>query len=340
MIHELILKMNKMAANIILQEAVRKFGNITGGNARYKGGTSGNDGNLVISIGKQKHDFHINIKNELRQSNLPALIEQVGKEKEDWLIISKYIPKPLKEKLKGEGINYLEAAGNCFIQAGALFLYINDQPVTPTRETVTGKLWKQSGLKFLFVILCDNTLLNAPYRKIAEVAGIALGNIGSLLEELRQAGYIIENENGFCLTQKEQLTQRWMELFHAVLRPRLIKGVFRFARKEREQEWKEIKSENFLWGAEPAGDMLTGFLPPKTFTVYSSQAVNDVVKELRLIPDPAGNVILIEQFWQELLSGNTVKTVPPLLVYAELMVSHDSRNWEVASRIKNKYLNA
>src|SRR5690606_33652836 len=100
------------------------------------------------------------------------------------LIISQYIPDSLKVQLKQYGINYLEASGNCYIYRDDLFILINDQQASKYRISKNGKIWNEAGLKFLFVILAEPTLLNKPYREIAKYADISASNIGIFLKEL------------------------------------------------------------------------------------------------------------------------------------------------------------
>jgi hypothetical protein len=66
----------------------------------------------------------------------------------------------------------------------------------------------------------------------------------------------------------------------------------------------------------------------------------DIMRELRLVPDPQGKVELMDLFWNEPYFKNRdhQTVVPPLLAYAELITSLDSRNRETAERIKQKYL--
>jgi len=339
--------MNKTAENTILKRALQQFNQITGGNAKQikslpdKAGIEA-DAALRITVGKEKHDLLVEIKHELRQPQIPAILAKIGRDKESWLLVSKYIPQPIKKQLKEQNINYLEAAGNCFIHAGGLFIYINDQPVTAARQTATAKIWKQTGLKFLFVIISNPNLLNTPYRTIADAADIALGNIGPLMQELEQTSYIKKKQDKWTLNNKEALVQRWIELYHVLLKPKYQLGRFRLLLPAMQQQWKTFKTESFCWGGEPAAELLTNFSQPEFFTIYTNTGQAKLVKELQLVPDVAGNIELVEKFWNYIATEEEnapIHIVPPLLVYADLMATNDSRNWEVAARVKSKFLN-
>ena len=132
------------------------------------------DGVIEICTAKNRVSFVVEIKNELRNNRYFATIQKKHKAGENYLLVGQYIPKPLKQELKNANHNYLDAAGNCFIQTPELFIYINDQQVTATRLPAEGKLWKTAGLKFLFAILQQPEILNFPYRRIADEAGVSL----------------------------------------------------------------------------------------------------------------------------------------------------------------------
>lgn len=329
--------MNNLTEHTILEEAIRRFMAITGATARKLQATGENmDAILQLTMGKDKHQFFLEVKNELREPAIQRVIEQFGREKERWLLVCRYIPQPLKQQLKGLGVNYLETAGNCFIRAGALFLYINDQQVTPARQLLTGKLWKEAGLKFLFAVLTDPLLINGRYRAIADKATIALGNIGQLLEELKEGGYVKQTGTVLMLTKRDQLIQRWAELFHLTLRPKLVRGTFSFLNPTAEKAWPLVQPKHFFWGGEPAANRLTGYLRPEKFTVYALGAAADIMRELKAVPDPAGNIEWLQLFWKD---APAIKgCVPPLLIYADLIATADSRLYETAQRIKTKYL--
>ena len=346
--HEHAKKLN-MKREEILEKAVQQFGAITGAGMRIladkKLTVNDNprtDAVLELTVGKQKTRFWAEVKNEIRETILPNLLKQLQGDPERWLLVCQYIPKPIKETLKNRGINYLETAGNCFIRKDGLFFYINDKTVTAQRQPKDGKLWKQAGLKFLFGILQQPRLLNNPYRAIADVTKVALGNIGPFIEELKEEGYLkegVENKKPILfLENKELLRNKWIELFNAVLKPKSRLGKFRFIDNKMTKDWQNIPTGKFYWGGEPAGAILTDFLQPEIFTIYTNEPKTKVMQQLQLVPDAKGNVELMEIFWDINLFNFQYKTVPPLLVYAELITSLDSRNRETAERIKQKYL--
>ena len=332
----------------ILNEAIEKFNQLTGGtivelSATHKKNGPEYDGQIELNLGKRKETFIIGIKNELRNNKIPLIKKMEAAADKAFLLICQYIPLPIKRELKELKINYLEAAGNCFIETEKTFVFINDQQVTASRLPVEGKLWKAAGLKFLFAILLYPELLNKPYRQVAEEAGIALGNVGGYLEELRNEGFlrkgIVNNEKADFIENKGRLTQRWAEAYRNNLRPKEWIGNFRFMNPEDIKNWNHIKTDGFKWGGENAAALMSGFLHPEKFTLYITQNRLPLVRTLKLIPDRNGNIELLEQFWPDNdLTKDAPDMVPPLLVYADLVTDYDSRNIETAERIKLKYL--
>jgi hypothetical protein len=65
-----------------------------------------------------------------------------------------------------------------------------------------------------------------------------------------------------------------------------------------------------------------------------------LMKEEKLIPDPNGNIELLQQFWSDGLQQSQANpsVIPPLMAFAELSADQDSRNQETAERIQNQYL--
>ncbi|MDB5151496.1 MAG: hypothetical protein JWR54_247 [Mucilaginibacter sp.] len=348
MTHEQSNLMN-MKEEETLAIAIDKLAALTGATIKNPGANTGKDlgadGLIEIQLNNKLEIFEVEIKNELRANRLPVSLMYHQDEKMPQLLISNYIPMPLKQELKRRKINYLEAAGNCFIQTPQLFIYINDQQVTDIRIPSEGKLWKVAGLKFLFVILRLPELLNTSYRDIAEEAGIALGSIGGMLEELTNEGYLKEGtKNGrkiAFIENRNRLLERWAEAYRANLRPKQLIGNFRFLDKNDAKNWEGLGKPNFKWGGENAAAILTKYIQPEKYTIYTTENRVKLMHQLKLVPDPAGQVELLQQFWpdDEHQENEDLKaTVPPLLVYADLITNFDSRNREAAERIKKSYL--
>ena len=60
------------------------------------------------------------------------------------------------------------------------------------------------------------------------------------------------------------------------------------------------------------------------------------MKATRLFPDPEWEIEVYETFWE--IESEVEKCVPPLLVYADLIINEDKRSIETANIIYEKYL--
>ena len=135
MFHGQMKKLN-MKETEILEKAIQQFIQITGAGMNILDNQLINKGNhkadaiVELRVGNQTTTFWVEVKTEIREQNLARLLNQVKYKPGEWLLVCQYIPKPLKEILKKQGINYLEAAGNCFIRKEGMFFYINDKAVT------------------------------------------------------------------------------------------------------------------------------------------------------------------------------------------------------------------
>ena len=89
-----------------------------------------------------------------------------------------------------------------------------------------------------------------------------------------------------------------------------------------------------FWGGEPAADLLTDYLKPEEFTIYTNETQQEIIKRYRWVPDDNGEIYGYKKFWNNDI-GNKA---PALLVYAELMETKDSRCIETANLIYEQYL--
>jgi hypothetical protein len=93
-----------------------------------------------------------------------------------------------------------------------------------------------------------------------------------------------------------------------------------------------------LWGGEPGAALLTNYLTPENFTLYTDGHWQEVMQTLKLLPDKNGDIEVLDMFWRQENRDWTKPIVPPLLIYADLMGSRIGRNLETAKLIRENEL--
>jgi hypothetical protein len=164
-----------------------------------------------------------------------------------------------------------------------------------------------------------------------------LGNINYIYNGLKDLGFLIrKNKDTYLLTRKKELLEKWMGAYEEKLKPSLKIGNFRFAKENDFANWKnlDIQPEKTCWGGEAAADLLTDYLRPAELMLYTRESRSELMKNYRLIPDQEGPVSIYQKFWHQ----PEAITAPPLLVYADLMNTHDKRSLETAEKVYDKFL--
>ena len=195
------------------------------------------------------------------------------------------------------------------------------------------------------------------YRRLSKAAGASRGAVGYVMEDLRRLGFLEEAEGKRQLRRKPQLRERWARRFAERLRPKLSRGRFWFAGESAPGQWRQLKldSGETRWGGEPAAGLLVGDLRPKQLTLYSRKKTSEVCQGLGMAPDEEGPIEMLDMFWdpgalegrvleedraledQEAPALGPPESVPPLLVYADLVAGADPRGVEAARRLREKY---
>jgi len=329
-----------MEEKIIVGTALENLEKQTRIEATWLPGGGTLDGEIRFIYNQKTHHIPVEIKAEVRAHQIPRLFD-IKKKLKKLMVVADYIYPKLKEELRAEGIAYLETNGNIFIKEGNLFLWVDNLKTEPKEAGVTGRAFGKTGLKLLFQLLLAPDLLNMTYRKIAKETGIGFGNINFILADLKGQGFLIPiNKETFKFTRKKELLQRWMQAYNEKLKPALELGTFHFAVVNDYLDWKmiDLQPGATFWGGEPAGGILTNYLQPDQYTLYTTENRGDLMKKYQLIPDKEGDVKVYLKFWN--FTGDGLNTVPPLLVYTDLMNSNNRRCIETAEKIYHEYLQA
>jgi len=327
----------------IIQNALDVFRRTTGFVVEFQtehlDGEKYPDGLIRIAHQNMERHFAVEVKARLtRETAGMKKLDQFNREEKN-LLITEYVTPPIADLLKELNIFFIDTAGNAYINEPPLYVFIKgNKPRLTLKAEPPKRLFKAGGLRVVFALLSNPGMVNKPYRDIAKTADVALGTVGWIVGDLKEMGFFLEMDKGHRkLMNLEKLFKRWVEAYPEQLRPRLI--IERFETTNLNW-WKEINITEYgaFWGGEVAAANLTGYLKPAKVTIYTNEPFGELVLRNRLRKAEQGNVEILTPFWHFDHGLTNQGIVPPLLVYADLMVTGDPRNIETAGMIYEKYL--
>ena len=134
------------------------------------------------------------VKRQLRPATLGTVIHQVAAHGDHALLVSDHVTPPLADQLRAKGVQFIDAAGNAFLNAPPLLIWVKGEKpaerLTPPRDR--GRAFAATGLQVVFALLCNPDATNLPYREIARLAGVAHGTVGWVIPELQELGFIAQ----------------------------------------------------------------------------------------------------------------------------------------------------
>ena len=260
------------------------------------------------------------------------------------LLISHYISPKLAVKLKKAGVEYVDCAGNLYLNRMPLYIEIGGQKHAP-KAPGADKLFRTAGLKLIYLFLRNRQAVNATYRVLADDAGIALGAIGNLFSELEKRDNLFLGDGRRELAAVEELLQRWQLGYLETLRPKLFlqrcKPAQTIDLAQLPERLKELgDGKQVLIGGELGAALLSSNFAPESAVLYvKPEQQLKMMLQLNLLPDPDGNITLLQPFgrqcswtgWQP--EGLTL--ADPLLTFAELSGNTTD---QVADKLYRQYL--
>lgn len=283
--------------------------------------------------------FCVEIKTTINKATMGFLLQQRDKLPHQQLLIAKYITTYMAEELRKNGIQFIDTAGNTYINHFPIYIYVKgNMPLNVFMRMQPKRAFKPTGLKMTYALLCNPDLINKPYRHIAKVADVALGTVGWIIRDLRELGFLVEmGKRGKKLIHKENLFNRWCTEYAEKLRPKLFLGKF----KGPNDWWKNrnLNPDFAQWGGEVAAHKLTKYIKPQNILIYTIRhQYNNLITENRLIKDEKGETEILERFWGFNKIDEFNDIVHPVLVYADLTATGNQRNIETAKMIYEQYI--
>lgn len=290
-------------------------------------------------------DYAVEARSHLATSAIPRLAQRPPKRREI-VLVTEQVSDGQAESLRRNGIQFLDTAGNAFLQLANLYLFIKGNRTGlrfPRPETP--RLFKPAGLKIVFLCLADpaidgpgdTSVLNRPLEELARMAGVSLGSASNTRRALEDAGFAEKMSTGVRrIVRRPDLLEKWVAAYSERLRPKLVSARYRAPTPNWWQQ-AELDPTVGLWGGEVAAAKMTGHLRPEAVTIYRLSTLNRFLAAHALRLDPAGDVEILDAFWhdQRLRFDGCV---PPVLAYAELLASDIDRNIEAAKELYAQHI--
>ena len=294
---------------------------------------------LRMAIDGKEKRYYVEVKANVTKTDKLLAMVRKGEFEHPFLLVAKYINGQMAEQLKQDGIEFIDTAGNAFINQPPFYILVKgNRPPDIVKRPPVKRAFRPAGLKTIYAFLCNPRLENKTYREIAGVTDVALGTVDWIMKELKELGYLLDmGKRGIKLVQKEKLLQRWVTAYPEQLRPKLTLGRFRG-----ETGWWQQKNFDAVkarWGGEVAAAKLTQYLQPQIITIYTTpEQLNELLIENRLKRDQAGDVEILERFWKPAEPWARKDVVHPILIYADLLATGNERNIETARIIYEKHI--
>ncbi|MGA1842467.1 MAG: hypothetical protein ACMUIU_17775 [bacterium] len=162
---------------------------------------------LQVKANKKQIQFCIEIKNNITRPVIGLLIQYKEKLPHPLLLVTDYVNEYMAYHLKQKEMEFIDIAGNAFINQPPVYIFVKGNRLSEKfKEVSQGNAFRPTGLKAVFIFLCYPDLINKTYREIAHSAGVALGNIGWIINDLKSQGFLIDmGKHGRKLIRKEQL---------------------------------------------------------------------------------------------------------------------------------------
>lgn len=338
---EQVTKLNTSAEAALAQAAIDALGELgVSGEVdaiSWKHRDHDRDGVVTLTHDGKSTRYVFQVKKPMTWSLVGPVSVTFATKHENRLLVTDYVTPPLADELRRRHIQFIDAAGNAYLDRRGLLIFVSGRRAPRQQgQRKTVRAFRGAGLRVGFVLACVPELAAAPQRTIASAARVALGSVASVLEGLRELGFIADVREKRRLLHRERLVDQWTEAYARQLFPLLETARFSAASPD---WWRrtDIAKYGAQWGGETAAALLQGHLGPELTIIYADETPTALLKQHRLRADAAGAVILRRSFWNAIPAPRP-DVVPPLLIYADLVAAGDARSLGSAKQIRDAYL--
>jgi hypothetical protein len=240
--------------------------------------------------------------------------------------------------LVGQHVNFLDLLGNCYLSLGGQYLARLEKPGAPPSKPASGRALRAPAYRVLFALLVEPRAVARPTRAIAELSGgVSPQTVADLRAKLTARGLVLKrgSEHRWAPGGWQRALELWVHGFSTTLAPALELGRFRARQRDVHELTAALapaleRFSPWAWGGGRAAELLNGYYRGERTIVYLEQPPTNPVKQLALVPDAKGSVLLVRSPGPLAFKSPEPHVAHPLLVYADLLAEEHERATEAA----------
>lgn len=246
------------------------------------------------------------------------------------------------DHLRDAGINYFDEAGNGHLAFGDTLIDVRGRTASTPGElrkpAKSASLFTEKRSQVILAVISWPDLLSGRLQDLAHAAGVSVSFTQKTLAALEAANYLdsFGPRDPGSLRNIDALIDGWAAAFSSGLGSRVNTQTFR----------GDFNPSTLPPDGSPlylSGEAVTPWIRRHlTWTIYTEGIPQDAARAGRWASDGREPTIFVrEKFWSEPVPAQTltharVRVAPPLLVYADLTASGDSREREAAHHLRKE----
>ncbi|GHY59258.1 TPA: type IV toxin-antitoxin system AbiEi family antitoxin [Photobacterium damselae] len=279
---------------------------------------------LKMTVNGESITFNIYQAHIHRKESIEHYLKRRPKANE--ILFCNHLSDYLRQLCHDSNINYADDSGNVRVMTGNICIFIGNRP--PIKQDKSHQFMTIGIMKCLFALFAEKNLINETYANIASKADISVGMVTKAMKYLIENNHIVKNKRQRRFLDELELRYEWLKNYDHILA-----RYHQLTTYPPVDNWEDILLQpGDVWGGEVAAAQLTKYNRPHEMLLFSRhQPVKYTIGHKDLPP-----LKVIKPFWGESLKIG--KSALALLTMAELLLSKDERNREVAYLINDKHV--
>ncbi len=296
---------------------------------------------LRTANGTFDYRLEVYLAQPLGHARLAPLLGNADAPREPVLLFAPLVAPRIGEALRARGVQYVDLAGNCHVEAGGTQVAHVEGRKLRERFADPAQRRREGRFHVYFALAARPELVTATVREIARHAGAGKSTVDRTLVRLEEDGVVATTKGGRRIVRTDQLVERWVAGYVEYLRPRWMVSRYQPAEADPAELEKALSRalRGAVWGlgGGAAGWRLDHHYRGPDTVVHIAQSVPSLAAKVRALPAREGPLAVIRTPLALAFESAVEETVHPLLVYAELVASNDERSLEAAARIRERY---